>query len=60
MYIAVPTSLTAAALPPNMAAELLAVLLRVREAPSQNIGPETVYTEWSVLWFPPFFHEMLG
>jgi hypothetical protein len=45
LYIAVTTSLTAAALVPNMAAELLAALLRVREAPSQNVGPETVYTE---------------
>jgi hypothetical protein len=39
------------ALPPNVVVEWLALLLRIREVPRSNLGPETGYPNWGFSWF---------
>jgi hypothetical protein len=36
---------------PNVVLERLALLLRIREVPGLNFGPETGYPDWDSSWF---------
>jgi hypothetical protein len=37
---------------PNVVVEWLTLLLRIREVPALNLGSETDYNHWCLLWFP--------
>jgi hypothetical protein len=45
---------------PLVVIEWLALLLRIREFPRSNLGPETGFTNWSVRGVPQSLQEMPG
>jgi hypothetical protein len=40
---------------PDVMVEWLALLLRIREVPGSNLGPETDYPDWGFSWFSSVF-----
>jgi predicted Zn-dependent protease len=44
---------------PNVVVELLTLLLRIREFPSSNLGPETGYPDWGVSCFLRHYRQIL-